>query len=66
MLAAMKSPEGSIKPLVYHYMLDVNDLVTLWKSLNRIVWDFCQDYMELICNQATDVLKFYLLYILQC
>lgn len=27
---------------------------------------FCQDYMELKCSQATDVLKFYLLQILQC
>lgn len=61
MLAAIKSPEASIKPLMYHYMLYVNAFVTLSKSLNIIVWDFCQDYMELKCNQATEVLKFYLL-----
>lgn len=47
MLTAMKSLKASIKPLIYHYMLYVNALV----------WDFCQDYMELICVQATDVLN---------
>lgn len=57
MVAAMKSPEVSIKPLMYHYMLYVNLLVTLSKFLDIIVWDFCQNYMERICNQA----RFYLL-----
>lgn len=58
MLAAMRSPEVSIKPLMYHYMLYINALVTLSTFLNVIVWDLCQNYMELICNQATDVLDF--------
>lgn len=50
MYTAMKAPEASIKPLMYHYTLHVKTLVTLSNSLNIIVWDFFLDDTELICS----------------